>query len=118
MAKYAGEIVGFVSITPPNEHGYSVDKYFPRERVPAVFDRGLYEVRLLTVTSAHRGAALALLLMYAALRYVEALGAHTIVATSYFRQNGSTSTSIRRSMMLNGGCSTSNRAVPSRSAVK
>jgi histidinol-phosphate/aromatic aminotransferase/cobyric acid decarboxylase-like protein/N-acyl-L-homoserine lactone synthetase len=80
VAKDAGEIVGFVSITPPNEHGYSVDKYFPRDRVPAVFDRGLYEVRLLTVTSAHRGAALALLLMYAALRYVEALGGHTIVA--------------------------------------
>jgi histidinol-phosphate/aromatic aminotransferase/cobyric acid decarboxylase-like protein/N-acyl-L-homoserine lactone synthetase len=80
VAKCSGQIAGFVSITPPNEHGYSLDKYFPRGRLPVIFDQRLYEVRLLTVTAAHRGAPVALLLMYAALRYVEALGARTIVA--------------------------------------
>jgi histidinol-phosphate/aromatic aminotransferase/cobyric acid decarboxylase-like protein/GNAT superfamily N-acetyltransferase len=78
VAKCAGEIMGFVAVTPPNQFGYSLDKYFPRDDVPLIFDRGLYEVRLLTVTSAHRGTQLATLLMYAALRYVESLGARTI----------------------------------------
>ncbi|HET9831047.1 MAG TPA: aminotransferase class I/II-fold pyridoxal phosphate-dependent enzyme [Vicinamibacterales bacterium] len=80
VAKCSDEIVGFVSITPPNDHGYSVDKYFSRASLPAIFDQWLYEVRLLTVTATHRGASVALLLMYAALRYVEAIGARTIVA--------------------------------------
>ena len=55
VAKVAGEIAGFVSITPPNELGYSIDKYFDRADLPLVFDQGLYEVRLLTVTRARRG---------------------------------------------------------------
>jgi histidinol-phosphate/aromatic aminotransferase/cobyric acid decarboxylase-like protein/N-acyl-L-homoserine lactone synthetase len=80
VAKCSDEIVGFVSITPPNDYGYSVDKYFSRRTLPAIFDHRLYEVRLLTVTATHRGASVALLLMYAALRYVEAIGARTIVA--------------------------------------
>jgi histidinol-phosphate/aromatic aminotransferase/cobyric acid decarboxylase-like protein/N-acyl-L-homoserine lactone synthetase len=80
VAKCSGQIAGFVSITPPNEHGYSLDKYFPRRSLPLVFDQRLYEVRLLTVTAGHRGAPVALLLMYAALRYVQASGARTIVA--------------------------------------
>lgn len=78
VAKCAGGIAGFVAVTPPNAFGYSLDKYFPRERLPLIFDRGLYEVRLLTVTGAHRGTQLATLLMYAALRYVESLGARTL----------------------------------------
>ena len=80
VAKCSGQIAGFVSITPPNEHGYSLDKYFPRRGLPLIFDQRLYEVRLLTVTAAHRGGPVALLLMYAALRYLQALGARTIVA--------------------------------------
>jgi len=80
VAKCAGEIVGFVSVTPPNVFGYSLDKYFPRVDLPLILDRGLYEVRLLTVTGAHRGAQPAMLLMYAALRYVESLGGRTIAA--------------------------------------
>src|SRR5947207_3525620 len=51
VAKRGGEVAGFIAVTPPNEFGYSLDKYFPRERMPLVFDRGLYELRLLTVTS-------------------------------------------------------------------
>ena len=80
VVKCAGEIVGFVSITPPNQLGYSVDKYFSRRNLPPIFDHALYEVRLLTVTAAHRGAGVALLLMYAAFRYLEAVGARTVVA--------------------------------------
>jgi len=80
VARCAGAIAGFVSITPPDRNSYSIDKYFSRACVPVAFDDGLYEVRLLTVVDAHRGTAIALLLMYAALRYVEALGGRTIVA--------------------------------------
>src|SRR3954465_3054977 len=80
VAKHGGRIAGFVSITPPNQHGYSVDKYFPRSGMPEIFDQQLYEVRLLTVIAAHRGSSVALLLMHAALRYAEARGARTIVA--------------------------------------
>ncbi|HEV3056667.1 MAG TPA: histidinol-phosphate transaminase [Vicinamibacterales bacterium] len=80
VARCAGRIAGFVSITPPNEHGYSLDKYFPYRDLPVIVDQRLYEVRLLTVTARHRGTPIALLLMYAALRYVEALGGRTIIA--------------------------------------
>jgi histidinol-phosphate/aromatic aminotransferase/cobyric acid decarboxylase-like protein len=80
VAKLAGEIVGFISVTPPNELGYSIDKYFSRDELPLIFDQSLYEVRLLTVTRARRGSHLASLLMYAALRYIESLGARTMIA--------------------------------------
>ncbi len=80
VAKVRGTIVGFISITPPGEAGYSIDKYFARDQVALPFDRGLYEVRLLTVTRPHRGAQLALLLMYGALRYLDSAGARTVVA--------------------------------------
>jgi histidinol-phosphate/aromatic aminotransferase/cobyric acid decarboxylase-like protein len=80
VAKRAGSIVGFVAVTPPTAHGYSIDKYFRREDLPLTFDAGLYEVRLLTVTQAFRHGWLAVVLMYAALRLVESQGAHTIVA--------------------------------------
>ena len=33
VAKTAGKILGFVSITPPNALGYSIDKYFAREEL-------------------------------------------------------------------------------------
>jgi N-acyl-L-homoserine lactone synthetase len=80
VAKRGGDIIGFVAVTPPTEFGYSIDKYFARDGLPLIFDRGLYEVRLLTVTSAHRGTHVAFLLMYGAMRYVESLGGRTIAA--------------------------------------
>jgi histidinol-phosphate/aromatic aminotransferase/cobyric acid decarboxylase-like protein len=80
VAKRGGEIIGFVAVTPPNAFGYSLDKYFARDGLPLIFDRGLYEVRLLTVTCANRGTQVAFLLMYAAMRYVESLGGRTIAA--------------------------------------
>ncbi len=73
-------VVGFISMTPPGAHGYSLDKYFDRANTGLRFDRGLYEIRLLTVVEAARHRQLAALLMYAALRYVESQGATTIAA--------------------------------------
>ncbi len=74
-----GRIVGFVSITPPG-HTYSVDKYFAREDFPFSFDGSLYEVRLLTVLPNHRRRPVASLLMYAALRWIEAHDGNRVVA--------------------------------------
>ena len=79
VAKAHGEIVGFVSITPPGGQSYSIDKYFPRDRLPFAFDAALYEVRLLTVLRPQRGGEAAALLMYAALRYIEAHGGTRVV---------------------------------------
>jgi histidinol-phosphate/aromatic aminotransferase/cobyric acid decarboxylase-like protein/GNAT superfamily N-acetyltransferase len=78
-ASMDGRIVGFVSITPPG-HLYSVDKYFGRHVFPFGFDNGVYEVRLLTVIPERRRLAIATLLMYGALRWIEAEGGTRIVA--------------------------------------
>ncbi len=80
VARCGGEVAGFVSLTPPAAGRYSIDKYFPRSGLPFAADGGLYEVRLLTVTPAHRGGKLAALLMYAAFRWVEAHGGTHIAA--------------------------------------
>ena len=80
VARVEGEIAGFISITPPGNSSYSVEKYFPRETLPFPVDDGLFEIRLLTVLRKHRGRELASLLMYAALRYVESHGGSRIVA--------------------------------------
>lgn len=74
-----GEIAGFISITPPG-HQYSVEKYLSRSELPFAVDKGLYEVRLLTVVEHHRARPIAPLLMYAALRWIEARGGRRIVA--------------------------------------
>jgi histidinol-phosphate/aromatic aminotransferase/cobyric acid decarboxylase-like protein/GNAT superfamily N-acetyltransferase len=80
VAKLGGEITGFISITPPGRPSYSIDKYFARESLPFAFDDQLYEVRLLTVLKPHRGREVATLLMYAALRWIEAHGGKRVVA--------------------------------------
>jgi len=79
VAKRDDTVVGFVAITPPNPHGYSIDKYFSRHETPFVYDDGLYEVRLLTVVESSRRTLLAALLMYGALRYAESQGARVMV---------------------------------------
>ena len=78
-ARCGGEIAGFVSITPPGAPSFSVDKYFSRAALPFNFDDKLYEVRLLTVLQPHRGRELAMLLMYATYRWVEAHGGTRII---------------------------------------
>ncbi len=73
-------IAGFVSITPPEQGTYSIDKYFRRADLPFHVDRQTFEIRLLTVLKPHRGGEIASLLMYGALRWVEAHGGKQIVA--------------------------------------
>jgi histidinol-phosphate/aromatic aminotransferase/cobyric acid decarboxylase-like protein/GNAT superfamily N-acetyltransferase len=80
VAKFAGKVVGFVSLTTPGQSRYSIDKYFARETLPFPVDPGLYEIRLLTVLRIHRGRELAMMLMYAAFRWVESHGGQQIVA--------------------------------------
>ncbi|HSL29513.1 MAG TPA: aminotransferase class I/II-fold pyridoxal phosphate-dependent enzyme, partial [Anaerolineales bacterium] len=79
VAKIGEEIAGFVSITPPNEVGYSIDKYFTRDELPFRFDKELYETRILTVAKSWRNSRVAALLMYAALRYIQSVGGRTVV---------------------------------------
>ena len=78
-ASLNGQLAGFVSLTPPGGR-YSIDKYIAREALPFPVDDGLWEVRLLTVLDPWRGGPVAALLMYAALRQVEAAGGTRIVA--------------------------------------
>jgi histidinol-phosphate/aromatic aminotransferase/cobyric acid decarboxylase-like protein/GNAT superfamily N-acetyltransferase len=78
VARRNDVLVGFISITPPNPAGYSIDKYFARRDLPFDCDAGLLEVRLLTVVEGHRRSSIAALLMYAALRYAERRGATRI----------------------------------------
>ncbi len=80
IAKRGRRILGFVSITPPTAGCYSIDKYIAPDEIPLQRDAGLFEVRLLTVASEHRQGILAGLLMYAALRHVEAHHGTHIVA--------------------------------------
>lgn len=80
VAKVAGEVAAFVSLTPPSAPSYSMDKYLAREQLPFAFDSHLYEVRLLTVVPTFRGSELAALLMYAAFRWVEAHGGTRLMA--------------------------------------
>jgi histidinol-phosphate/aromatic aminotransferase/cobyric acid decarboxylase-like protein len=79
-ASSGDEILGFISITPPSSPSFSVDKYFPRADMPFAWDEHLYEVRLLTIRKSHRSRQLAMLLMYAALRWIEDHGGMRIVA--------------------------------------
>jgi histidinol-phosphate/aromatic aminotransferase/cobyric acid decarboxylase-like protein/GNAT superfamily N-acetyltransferase len=82
VARCAGEVAGFVSLTPPtgSEACYSIDKYFTRAELPFPVDSGLFEVRLLTVRRDYRGTKLAGLLMYAAFRWIESHGGTHVAA--------------------------------------
>jgi histidinol-phosphate/aromatic aminotransferase/cobyric acid decarboxylase-like protein/N-acyl-L-homoserine lactone synthetase len=80
VASEGERLVGFISITPPGGPAYSIDKYLKREALPFPFDDKLYEVRLLTVPPSSRRSLLALALMYASFRWVEARGGTRIVA--------------------------------------
>ena len=79
-AKINDEIVGFISITPPDKNLYSIDKYFNRMNLPFKVDDGLYEMRILTVVKAHRGKPIALALMWAAFRWIQSNGGSGIMA--------------------------------------
>lgn len=72
-------MVGFVSITSPGG-AYSMDKYLDRTDWPFACDDHLYEVRLLTVMPEARRREIAMLLMYGALRWIEARGGTRVMA--------------------------------------
>lgn len=75
-----GEIAGFISITPPEQNQFSVDKYISRDQIPFALDHDVYEVRILTVAKPFRSTLMAALLMYAAFRWIEARGGTKIIA--------------------------------------
>ena len=80
-ARYGGELIGFVSVTPPHADAqFSIDKYVRREALPIRLNDTVYEVRLLTVAEPFRGTKAAPLLMYAALRWIEARGGRHVIA--------------------------------------
>ncbi|MCW1884814.1 GNAT family N-acetyltransferase [Luteolibacter flavescens] len=74
------ELAGFVSVTPPGEAGYSIDKYFRRDELPFEVGDDVFEIRLLTVMPGHRRSDLAGALMVAAFRWIEARGGRRVVA--------------------------------------
>ena len=80
VATIGDDVAGFISITPPEAGKYSIDKYFSREATGLSYGPGLYEIRLLTVCNRYRHSSLALLLMYASFRWVQARGGRQIVA--------------------------------------
>lgn len=80
VVRLAGQLAGFISITPPRAGSYSIDKYFSRAALPFAIDETLHEIRLLTVLQPHRGSEVATLLMYAAFRWVEAHAGEHVVA--------------------------------------
>jgi histidinol-phosphate/aromatic aminotransferase/cobyric acid decarboxylase-like protein/GNAT superfamily N-acetyltransferase len=80
VARVGGRLAGYISITPPDATGYSLEKYVPRSRWPVADLARVFEIRLLTVAARRRGRTIAALLMYAALRAVEARGGLEIVA--------------------------------------
>lgn len=75
----AERLAGFITVTPPGPHGYSLDKYLTRAEFPVKPDAATYEVRLLTVAPAYRDTGVAVALMHAALVYIERAGGKTIV---------------------------------------
>ena len=79
-AKINLEIIGFISITSPGRGIYSIDKYIKRSELPFKVDKGLYEMRILTVLKEHRNTPAALLLMWAAFRWIDAHKGSNIIA--------------------------------------
>ncbi|RZU54058.1 histidinol-phosphate/aromatic aminotransferase/cobyric acid decarboxylase-like protein [Krasilnikovia cinnamomea] len=80
VATSGGTPAGFVSITPPWVGQWSLDKYLSRAELPALDAADAFEIRILTVAAPWRGTAVASLLMYAALRWVQSRGGRQVLA--------------------------------------
>jgi len=80
VAKINSEIVGFISVTPPDKNVYSIDKYFSRKEIPFEIDENTFEIRLLTVLKSYRGKPFAAALMWTAFRWIQSLGGESIMA--------------------------------------
>src|SRR4029434_9648264 len=74
-----GRVVGCISITPPTSPRFSIEKHLDRSELPVEIEDGAFEIRLLTVDRHHRHGALAIMLMYAALRWVQEHGGRYII---------------------------------------
>ncbi|MFJ9176007.1 aminotransferase class I/II-fold pyridoxal phosphate-dependent enzyme [Streptomyces sp. NPDC102360] len=80
VAACGDDRIGFVSLTPPWAGRFGLDKYLTRAELPLLDDPDAFEVRILTVEPRWRSTAAALLLMYAALRWITERGGRRIVA--------------------------------------
>ena len=80
IAKINTQIVGFISITPPDKNSYSIDKYFTRDEVPFEIDGSTFEMRVLTVLKPYRGKPIAVALMWAAFRWIQSFDGENIIA--------------------------------------
>jgi histidinol-phosphate/aromatic aminotransferase/cobyric acid decarboxylase-like protein len=74
-----GERVGFISLTPPDARPFSVHKYFSESDLAFLNEGRWFEVRILTVNARCRRGLGAMLLMYAAYRWVQAHGGTHVV---------------------------------------
>jgi histidinol-phosphate/aromatic aminotransferase/cobyric acid decarboxylase-like protein len=80
VVRYRDCIVGFVSITPPNDIGYSIDKYISRSELPFEFHDRLFEIRLLTIIKEWRNSVVLQLLIYGVYLYLIKNNALEVVA--------------------------------------
>ncbi len=79
IAESDGRMIGFISLTPPTAPSYSIEKYLKRADIPAQFDDGLWEVRILTVAREHRRGPAALMLMRAGLHAIRDAGGRNVI---------------------------------------
>lgn len=79
VAALGTQIIGFISITPSESPGYSLDKYLDRKDYPSLCGPDIHEVRLLTVMEGYREGLTASILLYAAIRSLQCRKAERIV---------------------------------------
>ena len=77
-----GELLAFVSVTPPGAPRFAIDKYFGTEEVPVERNES-FELRLLAVDPRARGLRLSHVLLMACLRWGEAQGWKSLVCTGH-----------------------------------
>jgi histidinol-phosphate/aromatic aminotransferase/cobyric acid decarboxylase-like protein len=74
-----GELVGFISITPPG-YRYSVHRYLDHDQFADLFSESLHEIRLLTVIDKNRSSRIFFFLAWAAVKWIQSQGGDQIVA--------------------------------------
>lgn len=72
--------MGFISLTPPWVGRFSLDKYVTRDNFPVLDDEAAFEVRILTVEPRWRNSGVAMLLMYATMRWIASRGGRKVLA--------------------------------------
>lgn len=80
VAARGADRLGFISLTPPWVGRFALDKYLTRRELSLLAEDDVFEVRILTVEPRWRDSGTALLLMYAAMRWIAARGGRQIVA--------------------------------------